>query len=800
MSQRQAWNRKWLPALVGSVFGGLWLTLWVIYVDPFPDRDSINQFYFPFLNYLKASSSFTKDFGFLVENTFSTSYPLGGAVFPWMISMVNMEGMFLQYPYLLNVFLILPLGAVPLFFRQSFWTALVLGILVFALPPTQILLKGFSLQAFNVAYALIAILSFRSYLVSRRIYLLVIFVIFFWLAIIPKHLGAFYFVNFCVCYGIWSLLSREFDFKVLSSILVIIVLSLPFYPWMNLKNYMVNVITHNPYLGINSFFFLGAAFLLVGSFLILYLQRISKGGVLPKFSNGPVVSLCLLVIATFVTTISYDADIGNLHVIIFFILGYSLAGFWLLRYRFSTTRGFMSLFCLLTFIHSLLLFCSMIGKTYYNFFLPILLVAVLEFVQTRTRWKRSLLVVGSLMISNFFPSINTMGELFGKYGENVYINGLNAPYVNPLGWESCEIPSLRRSLQGIYSENELGDLSNLYIAHKLHFHTKLALEFPHNFFVEFPSIHRLDNLPLEECQELLDSYKTTGEGLFDTWLNQGRIPILILGNRPFSSLVGDPPPLRELAHKEEPDLNDVSRSLGLEYFQYLSENGELKRRYRCSSVPKVNPRLSVCLLRTLRRAMPSKGEWVQSLADLATIYEMKSTRADLPQWLEYLPLRNRGQLERKWAGSLYEQAEEFRERKDLSGAYSVLRRVLNLDPSHAGALEDVLGLQEEMSPGDWEKVPKNYAPLDTGSIEESLIRTESYEENWNHENLGATLSKSERAHQLFILSNRFFNKDPERSKRLLQEVLSLNPQHVEARKDLEILVDRVGVHRKRGSE
>ena len=80
-----------------------------------------------------------------------------------------------------------------LLFKENIKSRLMIGVLLLALPVTQLSLKGFSLQGFNVIFCLIAILAFRSYLARRNLAYLLIFTVCFWLAIIPKHLGAFYF-------------------------------------------------------------------------------------------------------------------------------------------------------------------------------------------------------------------------------------------------------------------------------------------------------------------------------------------------------------------------------------------------------------------------------------------------------------------------------------------------------------------------------------------------------------------------------------------------------------------------------
>ena len=229
--------KRTLPFVAVLSIGLLWLFTWIQFVDPFPDRDSINQFYFPFLNYLQASRLLQLDNSYLVDNTFSTSYPTGGAIFPWLISKIGLQSHYIQNPFH-TFFLLLPFVAcVPYFFKENIKSRLMIGVLLLALPVTQLSLKGFSLQGFNVIFCLIAILAFRSYLARRNLAYLLIFTVCFWLAIIPKHLGAFYFLNFIMTYFIWSFQSARVDLKIILSIIAITLMSAPFYNLDNLKNF-----------------------------------------------------------------------------------------------------------------------------------------------------------------------------------------------------------------------------------------------------------------------------------------------------------------------------------------------------------------------------------------------------------------------------------------------------------------------------------------------------------------------------------------------------------------------------------
>ena len=359
---------------------------------------------------------------------------------------------------------------------------------------------------------------------------------------------------------------------------------------------------------------MGGLIFIAGTLLLITVNRKSTLLTLPKLSNAPLLSCVLLCFATYLTTVSYDAKIGNQDVVLFFILGYGLLSFFLLRYKTGTTRGFILLFCAITYVNSTLLFCSMIGKTFYNFFLPIMLISILEFKETRSFQNKIIFIIITILISNFFPSIDAIQKLMGERGENIYINGFNAVYVNPLGWEKCQIPKLRSKLEKVYSNSKFESESSLYIAEKLHFHTKLALEFPVNYFFPFPSIYRLDNLPPDRIKVLLDKYRKIGEEMFSQWLDENKIELLLIGQKNFTSFVGDPPNIDSLIKKDSADLNDIARSISREFLKFLEQGEYLPRYYDCQLLPNQNPRLKVCISKKLKKKTVVENRWNRHLS------------------------------------------------------------------------------------------------------------------------------------------------------------------------------------------
>ncbi len=754
-----------IPFLIIFSVGFIWLSNWIKIVDPFPDRDSINQFYFPFLNYLKASKFVSAEPSFITEICFSGSYPSGSAIFPWLISLIGLQDTFIDNPFLLYTLFLFLIAAIPYYFNLNNHSRLQLGLLILALPIVQISLKGFSLHTFNVLFAVIALLSFRSYLALKKLKYLAIFILCFWISVICKHLGAFYLFNFAFTFLIYSIYSKKIDIKVPLALLIISIASLPFYPLQNLKDYLLEVITHNPHISLYEFFSIGFIFVAIATSILYFISKHASLGLKPRLCKGPLISSMLTIFAGFLCTIQYDAYTGNKHVIVFFFLGYSFLAWLISHYNLKNSHGFFYLFCTITYINSTLLYCSLIGKTFYIFFLPIILIAILEYLDTESLLKRLSSIFLALIVSNFFPSLEEIQKSGGDRGEDIYVNAFNSLYVNPLGWERCEIPNLRRELVKIFSTIKMNEVSNFYIIENLHFQTKLSLEFPENFFYSFSSIYRLDDLPTERLMELKTNFNRQRINTFLNWIEKKRVSFFILGTRPFTTNIEIAPNLEIFFESQTHDIRSFAESLGTAYIQYLKTNQILNKLYSCVKLPNKNPRLKICVLKSAQLNNPIERHWNSYLQKIATDYEMEQTRP-LPYWIKNLDEGNRARLLQKKAGTLYGELEL--ESKSLSFEKKVyrLKKILELDPNHSGAKQDLNGLVEEFNN------PKISDDTESFAAENTIQERSSAEKIFN----------------LFKKANDQMEKNNWlEARKLLKQGLEIDPNHTEMLKDLEIV-------------
>ena len=776
-----------------------YFVVWVEYVDPFPDRDSINQFYFPFLNFLTASQAFDPSFFFLQSQTFSSSYPWGAALFPWLISLFGAQGIFLENPFWLFIVLIPPILIIPLFFKLSPLQRFILGLFVFFIPMTQLCLKGFSLHGFNVIFTVVGVLFLRSYMGTKNKLYLAGFIFFCWLGFIPKHLGAFYLFNIIFTYSIYSIICRKTDKLIWISFLVTCLISIPFYPYTKLNDYLTNVITHNPYLSVSSFFMIGALLMLLGAIALVLLSAKSSKKALPKLKQFPLYFSITFLIGIIMVMGSHEAETGNIEVIVYFLIGYGVLGYIIKNYDMHSIKAFLVLLIALTFINSMLLYCSRIGQTYHVFFLPILLLAIFEYVKIKRAKVRSLMFLACFIFSNFFPPILTLGHWIGEPGENIFINGFNYIYVNPFGWQHCDIQALREEMVKVFSRVDFGENSILWVVEGVHFYTKLALSFPNNLVFPFRDMYRIDNLPPEELEKLYITYQDIGVGIFENWLKDGKVAILMDGIKPYTTVLGDPPDLDQAGPKEEEGFNDFGRSLSFSYLKWLKANQFLDTYYKKTVIPSKDPRFNLYTLRSLKTIEPL-DKWKGFLGEIAVDYHLEQQIEELPTWHPKLNQNNQIRLNRSMAGHLYLKADNLREENQLVEAYILLRKALELDPNHIGALEDSLNVQRQLSKTDWTQLKGRYEPLDLNQLEKDFTESKKEEDEKILEPKLRPLTNQERAHQLFILSNQFFENEPERAKELLKSALKIDPDHTDARKDLQILEERMKVKTKVQSE
>ena len=87
------------------------LSLWVYLVEPFPDRDSVHQLLFPYLNSLSLSGWISSDPLFL-KSAFLDTYPWGLSLISSLLGFTGLWEKAFQYPWHLPALSLIPIGIV----------------------------------------------------------------------------------------------------------------------------------------------------------------------------------------------------------------------------------------------------------------------------------------------------------------------------------------------------------------------------------------------------------------------------------------------------------------------------------------------------------------------------------------------------------------------------------------------------------------------------------------------------------------------------------------------------------------
>ncbi|MCJ8347326.1 hypothetical protein MJH12_17435, partial [bacterium] len=231
--------------------------------QPSPEADGLAQLYSPFKNYLLGSLHIGNQYNILKEQILgaATHYPEGRLLLSWAIAGLGLQKIFLNFPYLLGLLLILPICSIPFFIQSTTREKLYLLLILFFCPVSQISIKQFSLHGFNVLYAFLAILFFRSFLANRSRFQLLGFILSFWIAIVFKHLGLIIFINLFATFLIYSFQKKKVDWELTAAFVFIFAISLPFYTITLQIEYIYESFRHNQ--SINVLYFFLVAFLVL---------------------------------------------------------------------------------------------------------------------------------------------------------------------------------------------------------------------------------------------------------------------------------------------------------------------------------------------------------------------------------------------------------------------------------------------------------------------------------------------------------------------------------------------------------
>lgn len=777
---------------------GFVLMLWIYLVQPYPDRDSVSQFYFPMLNYLKSSQIIGNDFGFL-KTLIPIEYPSGALLIPAMISVIGLQDIFIQHPWLINSFLLLIFSlSMALLVNTDNKFLIVLALFFF--PGTQIALKNFNLHSLNVIFFFGGVVFYLEYLRSNRKLFLYTALALLWYACIVKHMGIIFFVTGCLTLLIWRVYRHESVWKICFTGVVILTASFPFYSQSGFMRYLEGIMLHNPSLNstqiaLSTLICLIVVVLMWFSGARLSLRRKS----IPEYSYNGLLPIILSILICWITSLDSDFN-SRFCMVISALIGVGLILNLVLRHDISSLKGLKVLYILISLTTALVLYFSMLAQVSMIFY-PSLYVALILTFESNPKSKLKLALVFSfIVISNFFPDLDTLEELIASRGVGIYVRGFNSLHQNPLGWQKSQVSILRESIQKNLTNLEFPAevKSLLMLRPHLHSYTPLELQFADNFFYDFPPIILLEQLSDESLFELYQDLLDQNSIKFQKILQDAEVPLILFGDDFWSKYL-----------KSEFDLTKVPALFNknyfcewfnLSYWKYLIENQSLEKYYNPVALQSENKSE---LILYIHRKFSQKSEPNSSLHNPSLIAFKHRYRMILHPQIEIADL-------------LFKKASRYFDNKDFWTASMLLSLANNLDSEHTEISSDLEIVMEALSTEQRLKHQLLKLNDELDQVYPGLSSLSDYKGGVNELNpdllgfltnydVSSTTpiviitsnalvdqkslksSNEELAEDLFRKASELFNSNPQRARQYLYETLKIKPDHKDALVDLQIL-------------
>ncbi len=498
-------------ALLFWLIAAICLSLWVNFVEPFPDRDSVHQLLFPYLNALNLSGWISSDPLFL-KSTFLDTYPWGLTLIPSFLGLSGLWELALQYPWHLPILFLIPTGIVVSSQKLKFSEKLLFFLILFFCPMFQIALKSYSYHGLITLLVLPGALMALRGVTAENPKLFWIGVGLIWYSATLKHLGAIHLGNLMLSFFVWKFIRRQLKIKDLATGFLLLIMLIPFYPLEGLYDYIGIAFSHNPKLSplITLMVLLIAGASIWG--ILFWAARISAARKkINFFVNGRGV---LSLFTGSIIIISFGADQYSFELMaISFILGYLTIFFLLRKVDLKDSSGLMLLAISITFTHGCILYFSFLGQIFANFFLPVGLAFVQSFYDSNKTFK-SALAVFCILASNFSPGLYYCERWFWEWGHHYYTRGLNGLQHNPLGWEPSTVRKLRNKFTAVLSKLRYPEAKDRIpiLFSGLHFHTRLQFLYPKNVWQPLPELHLPQFLRgdrLERLADILESESRT---------------------------------------------------------------------------------------------------------------------------------------------------------------------------------------------------------------------------------------------------------------------------------------------------
>lgn len=663
-------------AASGVIFLGA-LLAWNKYVDPVPVAENYVNFYLSFINYLRGSIEFSNDYFLLTKIVITDSAPLGSLWPAWLVSIIGLQSLFINEPYLLTIFLIIPLITIPLFFQLRLKMHWMLALSLFFFPPIQILLKEYSSASLAILYSLTGFLFIRSYMIKRRTAYLICSALFLFAAGITDLIGLILLFSLFQSYLMHAMNQPKPRYSPLFILITSIGCSLLFYHDEIFKNLFWS--------GFNPI-----AKLLI---IILFAMPILIGSIrLAKSANQETTKpprlfrnywVLMIVFSLTIWQIMRGADSISSQSLAILTLLAECCGLLLIQsaYQLSGARGLQYIVILVTTANAFGLNELLPGQNKGMLSFSLILILIQSFLENRSAIGNRLVLVIFFLCSNFFPASDYLQEHLGGRGLLLSLHGAKNLHCNLLGWQKSEIKSIQEQIKSNLESLDLSRSQFNCVIDNLHFHTRLILGFPQNFISRVPNLKRLDDLPEEQWIQFLTHYHSRGNASFNDWLESEKFPIILEGIRPWDLNHTPAAPLSELIHNASRK-SEIGMSLSHAWLSYLKKSGKLKSEYKTIDIPSADPRLKLHILKKLDSRKSDSSKLNLALSRVSLHLDIDLYSHTKPLWFDKLDPSVKQEILTRESLRIYRLGKEYESQANYLQASRYLRQATLLNPNN----------------------------------------------------------------------------------------------------------------------
>lgn len=687
--------------------------LWIDRVNPFPDRDAINQAWYPVRNFASAWMVVPLDWSFFTENLFNPKYPPGILALVVLLSpLISLEALASQ-PFYLSYASLFALATLPFLFGGTSRSRSLYFLLILSFPLFVLSYRGFSLFGFNVIFCFAGTVYYFQYLrYGARLHLLC-FIFFFGWGAIFKQLGLVYLLvlGLCSLSYLFSCQERREKGELVFAWLILLLWCVQFYNLTNVIEYLRETMLHNP--DWTTFLFLALGGVLGTALFSVALMTARRGQEFSfRESRGLFLQLGALLVWMLVLCIdATDASSGKIYLILSSVVLVTGLLVFYNRFRLATVDSLEALYILVLILCSSILYCSALGHSLYNFFLPAALIFHRISLNLSSRFEShgmnlvlGIVLILNLLFSQFFPSLESWERHFGVYGANLFVNGVNNVVCNPLSWKKGEFADLRSELGKELETYELQSRHEeaIYLIDKAHFYTRLALEFKTDFQSPLKEIYRLQNIPPSQREPLRLDFYASKEELIRDWVNHFVVSYIVVMDEPFTRAEGDPPPIEQFVKEGSAvtDQNGFLASLTRYALGRMKEEGLLKELFETVRLPRENPRITLHIRKGLKPWQESE-KFFPSLSDFLHRYWRHQELEVMPDYFSRLLPQHQHEIREVLAGAYFGQASHYLDRFEYYRSYLYLRKAYELSPKKEGLWEDLVVVERQLPESHW---------------------------------------------------------------------------------------------------